>query len=72
MTSGISQSAREYVAGVPGWLYPGAGDPPPPGGAKVWLLTEGHVAVPGVWSDDGRYLAWSPLPKRDRAKEARL
>lgn len=60
----------DYVAAdVVGWLYPGAGDGIPPGGAKVLLLTVGGICVTGTWSDDGRYLAWSPMPRRNRTKE---
>lgn len=63
----------EYVADDDvGYRYPGAGDPKPPGGAKCLLLTAGGVCVTGPWSDDGRYLAWSPMPKRNRDKERLL
>lgn len=62
---------KEYVASADGtFLYPALGDPTPPGGAKVQLLTPGGVAVYGLWSPT--YMAWAPLPKRDRAKEALL
>jgi hypothetical protein len=54
------------------WRYPQAGDPLPPGGSKVLLLTIGHVCVSGPWTDDGRYVAWAPLPKRDKSKEQAL
>lgn len=50
--------------------YPCAGDKPPPGGAEVHLLTIGGVCVRGPWSNDGRYMGWCPLPKRDKTKEA--
>lgn len=54
-------------AGEIGWNY----TIPPDRGAKVLLLTVGHIAVLGRW--EGRvgefYLAWSPLPKRDKARE---
>ncbi len=49
--------------------YPLAGDSRPPAGAQVHLLTVGGVCVRGVWCDDGGYLGWAPLPKRDKAKE---
>ncbi len=62
--SATSRSAKDYVAGEAGYLYPGVGDALPPGGAKVLLLTEGGVTVSGTWSNDGRYLAWSPMPRR--------
>lgn len=37
---------------------------PPPTGRKLLLLTEGGVAVIGIWHKQGGYQAWSPLPKR--------
>lgn len=52
------------------YRYPAAGDEPPPGGAHVLLLTRGGICVRGPWADDGRYLGWCPLPKRDKAKES--
>lgn len=63
---------KVITAAVSTWRYPHAGDGYPPGGAKVWLLTRGGVAVTGPWTSDGRYLAWAPMPRRDRAKEAVL
>ncbi len=65
-------NAKGYVAGGACYLYPGVGDPPPAGGAKVHLLTRDGIAVTGCWADDGRFLGWAPLHKRDRAKEALL
>lgn len=58
---------REYIASALGWPYPAAGDLLPPGGAKVLLLTEGGVCITGLG-----LLAWSSMPKRNRAKEAAL
>lgn len=63
---------RSYVAGGDAFLYPGAGDQKPPGGAKVQLLTIGGICVTGQWNDSGAFLGWAPLPKRDRKKEAQL
>jgi len=63
-------SDQRYVAGGNKFQYPGAGDKPPPGGAKVHLLTRDGICVDGTWTDDGRYLAWAPLPLRDKEKEA--
>lgn len=62
---------QRYQAGQEGgeYLYPGAGDPKPLRGAKVQLLTIGGVHTNGPWSDDGFYVAWLPLPKRNREKE---
>jgi hypothetical protein len=64
---------KSYLAGGDAFLYPGAGDPVPPGGAKVLLLTEGGVCTIGHWNNDGFFfLGWAPLPKRDKQKEAML
>ncbi len=63
---------KGYVADGEFYRYPGAGDKPPPGGARVNLLTRDGVCVQGPWSDDGRYLGWAPLHRRDKAKEARI
>lgn len=59
-----------YVSGIANYRYPAAGDPLPPGGAKVLLLTKHGICVTGPWTNDKRYIAWSPMPKRDREKEA--
>lgn len=65
--------AASYVAGkVDEYLYPVLGDDKPPGGADVHLLTIGGVCVRGPWNDDGRYLGWAPLPKRNHDREAEL
>jgi hypothetical protein len=67
-----STPAITYLAAsAPEWLYPGVGDPLPPGGAKVSLLTIGGIQVTGTWSNEG-FLAWAPLLKRNKEKEARL
>lgn len=52
------------------WRYPANGDPAPLG--EVQLLTKGRIAVNGQWTDDGRYIAWAPKIKRDKALEERL
>ena len=62
-------TSKGYVAGEAYYRYPGAGDPKPPEGAKVLLLTKGGVCVLGPWIDGGDYLAWSPMPKRNKEKE---
>lgn len=42
-------------------------------GGKVILLTEGGIAVIGsVGADKTGYLAWAPLPDRDRDKEKEM
>lgn len=70
------ECAKGYVAGECGWRYPKAGDARPPDGVKVLLLTEGGICITGFWKlvDEtaGYILAWSPMPKRDREKEALL
>ena len=57
-----------YLAGGHEWLYPDFVDPYPPPNTKVLLLTPGGTCVVGVW--DSTYLAWLPLPKRNKTKEA--
>jgi hypothetical protein len=37
---------------------------PPPVGKKLLLLTVGGVAVIGLYTKSGGFVAWSPLPKR--------
>lgn len=64
--SGLTNS---YQAGGTEYLYPGAGDPLPIPGAKVQLLTKGHVHTTGPWADNGDYIGWLPLPKRNKEKE---
>ena len=44
----------------------------PPRGVKLSLLTKGKVQVTGVWVDDGSFIAWAPLLRRNRAKEREL
>jgi hypothetical protein len=63
---------KAYFADGDAFRYPKAGDPKPPGGAKVLLLTIGGVCILGPWDDSGAFLGWAPLPKRDKAKEASL
>jgi hypothetical protein len=60
-----------HVAGNGEFLYPHTGDPKPPGGAKVLLLTRGGVCITGPWQDDPFYLGWAPMPKRNKEKEAK-
>jgi hypothetical protein len=50
--------------------YPSAGDPSPPGGAKVLLLTKHGICITGTWGTGQNLLGWAPLPKRDKDKEA--
>ena len=62
-----------YITAAPGqlgWRY----GVPENKAAKVLLLTVGKVAVVGNWSGSygEQFIAWCPLPKRDKAAEARL
>jgi hypothetical protein len=66
------RDSDSYLSGIADYRYPEAGDPLPPGGAKVLLLTKHGICVTGPWTSDKRYIAWSPLPKRDRRKEAMI
>lgn len=69
----MSNAEKKYVSGVADeYLYPALGDPKPPGGADVHLLTEGGVCVRGQWRDNGKFVAWAPFHKRNKAKEAAL
>ena len=58
-----------YQSAGPEYLYPSAGDAPPIPGSKVQLLTKGLVHTTGPWNDSGDYIAWLPLPKRNKEKE---
>lgn len=53
----------------PEWIDPRV--TPAPSGSSVWLLTEGEVAVRGVWTDDGGFLAWCPFPRKPAWLETR-
>lgn len=65
--------AKGYVASdSTKFLYPAIGDPQPPGGSKVLLLTIGGVCVTGTWQNNGHFLGWAPMPKRDKTKEQQL
>lgn len=72
----MNDSAKGYLAGeVKEYFYPELGDPQPPGGADVHLLTNGGICVRGTWPKDNRngsILGWAPLPKRNHAREAQL
>ena len=59
------------VADESRWRYPANNDPAPQG-AHVQLLTIGRKQVPGVWRDDGGFIAWAPNIKRDKELEERL
>jgi len=64
-------TADTYVAAVlTGWVYA----KPKHGNAKTLLLTIGGIAIVGSWTGEvgQSFLAWAPLPKRDKALEAEL
>ena len=44
----------------------------PPRGVKLNLLTKGGVSVTGNWTDDGRYIGWQYLFKRNAELESEL
>ncbi len=67
----MSKTDKPYFADGPAYLYPGAGDDLPPGGARVHLLTRGGTTTQGTWGDP-HFIAWAPLHKRDRNKESTL
>ena len=58
----------KYLAGGTEWIYPA--DMPAPLHTKILLLTRGGICVVGTWSDRDGDLAWHPLPKRNKDKEA--
>lgn len=53
------------------WRYP-EHDGYPPGGSTCFLLTVGGGITVGNWSNSGFFIAWFPIPKRDRSKEPEL
>jgi hypothetical protein len=63
----MDQNARIATAPVARWNYSMRDCP---GSTKVLLLTDFGIAIIGtVGSDTRGYIAWSPLPKRDRSQE---
>lgn len=65
--------AAGYLASTdPEWSYPGAGDAPAPLGVKLQLLNSGGIATMGQWTEGSNFIAWAPLLKRNRGKEARI
>ncbi len=60
----------KIIAAEPaGWVYE-----KPKKNGKMQLLTIGGVAVSGTWRGEvgDFYLAWAPLLKRDKVKEAEI
>ena len=61
---------ERHLASDDVWFrYPHAGYPLPPIGTKLLLLTKGGICIVGQWVTDGFFVAWSPMPKRDKTKE---
>lgn len=59
----------EYIAGSQvEYLYPSAGDPSPPPGARVLILTIGGTATIGPFKP-GEDKGWHPLLSRNPQKE---
>lgn len=61
---------KPLTAPIASWRY----ELPADRSSKMLLLTVGGVLVTGVWTGElgENYLAYSPLPKRDKAIEDRL
>jgi hypothetical protein len=59
-----------HISGIATWRYPAAGDEPCPRATKCLILTNLGVCVIGTWGNDA--LAWAPMPKRDKTKEATI
>jgi len=62
MRDNVNLSAFSAKPGEVYWRDPAKQSPPV--GRKLLLLTDGGVAVIGLWHKDGGFQAWSPLPKR--------
>jgi hypothetical protein len=65
-------SAGYLASTTPEWNYPAAGDPAPPLGVKLQLLNSGGIATMGPWTEGSNFIAWAPLLKRNKGKEARI
>lgn len=65
--SGVGSDQPYAVSTEAKWRYDQA-----PRGAKIFLLTKGGVAVDGYWRDDGSFIAWQLLFKRDKELELLL
>lgn len=63
-------SVIPHVSGDATWRYPAAGDASCPAATKCLILTRHGICVIGVWGDDA--IAWAPLPRRNKEKEALL
>lgn len=66
-------NSERHLASDDVWFrYPEAGDPLPPSNTKLLLLTRGGICIVGQWVVDGFFVAWSPMPKRNKEKESLL
>ena len=66
-------STKGYLASSePEWFYPDAGDRLPPLGTKLQLLNSGGCVTLGPWTEGSNFIAWAPLLKRNKAKEAAI
>lgn len=63
----INASDSYAVSSEVYWRYDTA-----PRGVKLFLLTIGGVAITGDWRDNSGFIAWHPLPKRNKELEERL
>lgn len=66
----MNQSVQRLQTHVTGQVYWRYVERAPSG--KVLLLTIGGVATFGDWKEDAGFLAWSPMPKRDKLLEKAL
>lgn len=64
---------ERHLADPDVWFrYPKDGDPLPPPSTKLLLLTKGGICIVGQWVEGGFFEAWSPMPPRNKEKEARI
>ncbi|RYG10242.1 MAG: hypothetical protein EON92_13055 [Burkholderiales bacterium] len=61
----ISSDEAEY-------RYPALGDPKPTAGTKVLVLTKGGLCIATAWLDIPFFVAWAPVPKRNKTKESEI
>lgn len=58
---------KTYAVGGAKWEYPH--QKAPPRGKKIALLTEGGMQTHGHWQEDGGFIGWQYLFKRDKEAE---
>lgn len=66
----MNMHATYVSAPVSAWIY----EKPLRMGAKTLLLTIGGICLTGNWYGalGENFVAWAPLPQRDKAAEARI